>query len=72
VGEHSNNTGDLGWAVARPSNLLASGMAAATRTAAPISTRKSGSGRLDGRLGMLSELDWSWRLGWLLDLESIE
>ena len=51
--EHSNSTGDLGWAVGSPSDLLASGTATATKTAGPTGTGKNGVGRLDGGLGML-------------------
>jgi hypothetical protein len=53
--EHANSTGDLGWAVGNPTDLLSTGTGTSTASGAgATSTRKSsGAGRLEEGLGML-------------------
>ena len=52
--EHSNSTGDLGWAVGSPTDLAASSSVTATATGKPSTGKSSGAaGRLEGGLGLL-------------------
>jgi hypothetical protein len=54
--EHSNSTGDLGWAVESPTDLTASDSATAMATGKPTSTGKSSGaiGRFEGGLALLA------------------